>query len=246
MNEPNERPDGQRAGEMLDPVVAAAAQALRQPVRLAASQSLDDRVMAAIIAEPPAWTRGGAADALPEELAAAPLRVERGGAAGAAWRWLSRPRTVHLSPLAGLAAAAGIAIVVLAGSARGPRDAAPANATTVAVADSAVPGPGARVAGPAPVAESAAPQVVQFVFVAPEARSVALVGDFNDWDTAATPLRAASGQVWTVEVPLEPGRHRYAFVVDGEEWAADPAAPRAPGADFGAPSSVVTVVNRRS
>jgi 1,4-alpha-glucan branching enzyme len=76
---------------------------------------------------------------------------------------------------------------------------------------------------------------------------VALVGDFNDWDTGATQLRTtASGGLWTVEVPLAPGRHRYAFVVDGEEWRPDPAAPRAPGADFGTPSSVVTVVERRS
>jgi hypothetical protein len=52
--------------------------------------------------------------------------------------------------------------------------------------------------------------------------------------------------MWTVEVPLAPGRHRYAFVVDDETWLPDPTAPRAPGADFGAPSSVVTVAERRS
>jgi hypothetical protein len=46
-----------------------------------------------------------------------------------------------------------------------------------------------------------------------------------------------------VEVPLEPGRHEYAFVVDGERWLADPAAPTT-GGDFGTPNSVVTVVGR--
>ena len=87
--------------------------------------------------------------------------------------------------------------------------------------------------------------VVQFVLVAPDARTVALVGDFNDWQVGATPLRpTASGRMWTVELPLAPGRHRYAFVLDDGRWVADPSAPRAPGADFGSPSSVVTVAER--
>ena len=231
MSMPNERVDG-----ALDPVVAAAARELRRPVRL--GQTLDDRVMAAIIAEPPAWTRGGAADELPDEVEATPLRVVRGGTAGTAWRWLSRPRTLRLSPLTGLAAAAGFAAMVLVGAQR--MGGAPAG-------DGAVPqlASGGADVTLAPV-EAQAPdtvQVVQFVFVAPDARQVALVGDFNDWDAEATPLQVQSGEMWTVEIPLEPGRHRYAFIVDGEEWQADPQAPKAPGG-FGAPSSVVTVANR--
>jgi hypothetical protein len=31
--------------------------------------------------------------------------------------------------------------------------------------------------------------------------------------------------VWTVVVPLEPGIHNYAFIVDGERWVPDPNAP---------------------
>ena len=85
--------------------------------------------------------------------------------------------------------------------------------------------------------------LVQFGFVAPHAASVALVGDFNDWDPKATPLRAAStGGVWSVEVPIQPGRHLYAFVVDGAVWRPDPAAPRATGEDYGEPNSALTVV----
>jgi len=42
-------------------------------------------------------------------------------------------------------------------------------------------------------------------------------------------------------VPLAPGRYRYAFLVDGSRWLADPAAPRARDDEFGTPSSVVTV-----
>jgi 1,4-alpha-glucan branching enzyme len=49
-----------------------------------------------------------------------------------------------------------------------------------------------------------------------------------------------SGALWTVTVPLTPGRYRYAFLVNGSRWLADPAAPRAQD-DFDTPSSVVTV-----
>jgi 1,4-alpha-glucan branching enzyme len=68
------------------------------------------------------------------------------------------------------------------------------------------------------------------------------VGDFNDWDPKATPLRAAAtGGVWSVDVPIQPGRHLYAFVVDGKVWRPDPAAPPAYGEDFGEPNSAITV-----
>jgi 1,4-alpha-glucan branching enzyme len=84
--------------------------------------------------------------------------------------------------------------------------------------------------------------VIQFVFVAPKATSVSLVGDFNGWDVARTPLQPADGSgMWSVTLPLPPGRHRYAFVVDGTRWTLDPAAPRAVEDDFGSPNSVVTV-----
>jgi hypothetical protein len=54
------------------------------------------------------------------------------------------------------------------------------------------------------------------------------------------PLRA-DGAVWSAVVPLPPGRYRYAFLVDGSQWLADPTAPRAFDDEFGTPSSVVTV-----
>ncbi len=81
----------------------------------------------------------------------------------------------------------------------------------------------------------------QFVLVAPQAASVALVGDFNDWDPARSPMRAAHSGLWATIVPLAPGRYHYAFLVNGVEWRRDPAAPLALDDDFGSPSSVVTV-----
>ena len=88
------------------------------------------------------------------------------------------------------------------------------------------------------------PDAFQFVLVAPQAASVALVGDFNDWDPARAPMHAARGGVWATVIPLAPGRYRYAFLVNGVEWRADPGAPAARDDEFGTPSSVVTVGGR--
>jgi hypothetical protein len=146
-----------------------------------------------------------------------------------AWQWLVRPRSFQLSPLGGFAVAGATAAVMLFAVSRadGPRADDPA--AVVAEVESA------------PRAAVNEVQTVQFVFRAPGAHRVALVGDFNDWDGDATPLRPAAGGLWTVTVPLTAGRYTYTFVVDGERWLADPAAPPAPPDDLGRPSSVVTI-----
>jgi hypothetical protein len=150
--------------------------------------------------------------------------------------WLARlaaPRTVRVSPIAAIAYAAGLVAVVL----RGER-ALHGHTGGPAVRES--PYAAAPAAG-APAVEAF--RTVRFVFMAPQAASVAVVGDFNHWSATATPLRTVgSNGVWTVDVPLSAGRHEYAFVVDGAQWVADPAAPQAPVADFGAPNSVITVM----
>ena len=138
--------------------------------------------------------------------------------------WLTRGRPVRPSPLTGFALAAA----VLAGVVVGRVWFAPAPADTALTA--------------LPASVSDAPAATQFVVVAPGARTVALVGDFNDWDVAATPMQAMAGDgMWSISIPLAPGRYRYAFLVDGETWLPDPSAPRAADSDFGAPNSVVTV-----
>ena len=100
---------------------------------------------------------------------------------------------------------------------------------------------GRRTAGSA-VAEGG-PRTIEFVLRTAADSAVTLVGDFNDWDPRATPLHPGAGGVWTVTVPLHPGRYRYTFIVDGS-WRRDPAAPRALEDDFGRPTSVITVAQR--
>jgi hypothetical protein len=135
--------------------------------------------------------------------------------------WLRRRRIIRLSPLGGLAAAATLTAVILVMS----RMPGPGDAQSPAVASD----------------QPAAAALMQFVLVAPEAASVAVVGDFNDWSFSATPLERQPGDdVWWVTVPLRPGRYRYAFVVNGTSWRPDPNAPAAED-EFGRPNSVVTI-----
>ena len=144
-----------------------------------------------------------------EEIARLPVRRGHGGghAAGAAWRWLTRPRSISLSPLGGLGIAAVLAALVLALSGRRP-------------------------GSPSTPPAERAMREFEFVVVEPHAARVSLVGDFNDWDAARTPMR---------RMQEGSGRYRYAFLVDGTRWLADPTAPAARDDEFGAPSSVVTV-----
>jgi hypothetical protein len=84
---------------------------------------------------------------------------------------------------------------------------------------------------------------VRLRLAAPASSRVAVVGDFNDWDPAATPLRpAGDGGTWIVELRLKPGRYHYTFLIDGRRWARDPSSPPAAESDFGAPVSVLTVI----
>jgi len=73
------------------------------------------------------------------------------------------------------------------------------------------------------------------------ANEVAIVGDFNGWDENATPMLHRNGDdSWSAQVPLTPGRHVYAFVIDGTRWLVDPLAPQVPDSGFG-PSNAVVV-----
>lgn len=202
----------------LDPLLRGVVAELRTPVepRAAARDALRQAIHADARAIPPRLT------------------VERGG--GGAARdgrprraWLFESRVVRTSPL-GVLAAAALLIVVSSTvttlvARRGAASVPSAMATTAA-----------SMAGTAKVDGT----VVRFTLQAPTAKQVALVGDFNGWDPAATRLELRDG-VWSVVIPISPGRHQYGFVVDGSRWSADPAAPQAAESDFGSENSVVYV-----
>jgi 1,4-alpha-glucan branching enzyme len=62
---------------------------------------------------------------------------------------------------------------------------------------------------------------VTFIFAAPEAEKVTLVGDFNQWNAATHPMKKDADGVWRKAVMVYPGRYEYKFLVDGT-WRLDP------------------------
>jgi hypothetical protein len=133
--------------------------------------------------------------------------------------WWRRPRQMSLSPL-GMAAVGAVAVVAVIAS---PLQFGDGDATQLSIA-----------------ADKPA-SVIRFVLDAPRASSVHLSGDFNDWDLFSTPMvRGTSGE-WETTVRLVPGRYKYTFVVDGDQWVPDPSAPPALFDDFGGAGSTITV-----
>jgi hypothetical protein len=144
----------------------------------------------------------------------------------AARPWWRTERVFRIAPLTGLALAAGIAgIIAVSGIVIGSRISRVTPATASAGAT----------AGRDTV------QLVRFVFVDPSAKRVELVGDFNEWAKGTTQLNHSGAPgVWTVSIPLSPGRHEYAFIINGSRWVADPFAAKSSD-DFGTESSVIRV-----
>jgi 1,4-alpha-glucan branching enzyme len=60
-----------------------------------------------------------------------------------------------------------------------------------------------------------------FTLNAPEADTVFLCGDFNNWDEKKHPMKKDQWGLWKKEVILSPGRYEYKFKVDGR-WQIDP------------------------
>ncbi len=138
------------------------------------------------------------------------------------WRWFVQPQEFRVRPALGTAA-----LLVV-----------------VAAATWLVRWRDAGLETPEHTAQPTAPAtvLVRFEFPAPEARSVSLAGSFNDWNGEATPLvKNPATSVWSVTVRLAPGEHQYLFVIDAEQWVADPRAHAQVDDGFGQKNSVLTV-----
>lgn len=151
-------------------------------------------------------------------------KIDARHAKGGENRWWNRRYTLRFTALGGIAAAASIIAVI---------------ALTSTMVSRGSPGPRSSVSQNS---EFRIP--VHFVLVNESAKQVYLVGDFNDWSKNQTPLkRTANQSAWTVAVPLQSGKHEYAFIVDddnGEHWVADPLSTKVED-EFGTESSIVRV-----
>ncbi|MDP3017097.1 MAG: isoamylase early set domain-containing protein [Deltaproteobacteria bacterium] len=61
---------------------------------------------------------------------------------------------------------------------------------------------------------------VNFSLLAPQAESVSIAGDFNDWNPKSHPMKRDKKGAWKASLNLAPGTYQYRFFVDGE-WQSD-------------------------
>ena len=79
-----------------------------------------------------------------------------------------------------------------------------------------------------------------FSFEAPQAQSVSLVGDFNDWNPQTTPMRKTKEGVWKTSFSLASGTYQYQFYVDGS-WQTDSSAKERISNPFGGENALLKI-----
>ena len=57
---------------------------------------------------------------------------------------------------------------------------------------------------------------VNFLCIAPEAQEVAIIGDFNNWESGKHLMNRQIDGSWSAQIDLHHGHHRYQFVIDGK------------------------------
>jgi len=149
---------------------------------------------------------------------------------------VARGRSIRVWSAIGMAAAAAVVGFIARGQWRTNDDVA----TTVSATSSAAPA--TTLQSTASNDAESKPILQQFVFDNANARRVSVVGDFNTWNpTSAVMTRSSNEGLWSVIIPVLPGRHIYGFMVDDSVFTLDPRAPKAKDADLGTEGSVVIV-----
>lgn len=153
----------------------------------------------------------------------------------------TRARSIRVWSAAGLAAAAAIVGFVVRGSWTSNNvDTAPQVAAAPSGFTASAPAPATRFAATGAADVVAIPQ--QFVFERARVHRVAVVGDFNKWNPTSAPMaRSSDGSLWSVIVPILPGRHMYGFMIDDSLFVLDPRAQKARDPDLGTEGSVLVV-----
>ncbi|MBU1057998.1 MAG: isoamylase early set domain-containing protein [Proteobacteria bacterium] len=74
------------------------------------------------------------------------------------------------------------------------------------------------------------------------AKTAVLVGDFNDWNMEACPMKRLKEGSFSVTVPLTVGQsYRFRYVLDGHTWVNEYEADSYIGNTFGGDDSLVSV-----
>ena len=79
--------------------------------------------------------------------------------------------------------------------------------------------------------------------IAEGAEKVALVGDFNNWDTDALEMKKLKSGEFTSLIELEKGKqYQFRYLVNGKEWCNDLKADSYVTNDFGVENCVVEAI----
>ena len=80
------------------------------------------------------------------------------------------------------------------------------------------------------------------VEAAPDAETVCVMGEFNNWSRDATPMKRRKNGDFSVSLDLEKGRsYRFRYLIDGRKFENDWAADRYESNPYGGEDSVVEV-----
>lgn len=86
-----------------------------------------------------------------------------------------------------------------------------------------------------------APATFRVVYFDPQASSVSVSGDFNNWAAPFPLSQKENTGYWVGEISAAAGEYQYVIVVDNQRWIPDPTADYLVSDDFGATNSVVRV-----
>lgn len=197
-----------------DALISEIASELKRPVRL--SENFDMRVMSAIRTSHLSVVRGA-----PDETGATPGRgtaSERGS------------RRLFVPAIASLAAAAALAFLLVRGPGQSRDETIASNPPLTQVANTGD--------------ERIVMQDITLSVYLPAAKSVGVMGAFNDWDASRSPMSRDGKGNWTITLHLAPGSYEYQFLTNGNTRMTDPLAP-ATDSEFGEANSVLTVTPRQ-
>ena len=79
--------------------------------------------------------------------------------------------------------------------------------------------------------------------IAGNAHKAAIAGDFNDWKSERTPMKALKNGDFTASLQLVKGReYQYRFVLDDQNWITDESADKQIYCEFASANNAVVVV----
>lgn len=182
----------------LDGAVDRAALSLEERALADAVERVIEQTRAFVDAQPAPDLTAGVMRQI-EQLGSRPVKRPHGMLAQFAGSlWTARQVSFQLRPAYGLLAAAAVAALAVFWPYGWRSSVGDASSTTVQ------------------------PQLfVQFRLQTSDASNVHLAGSFTNWQPQYELHQMAPG-LWTITLPLPPGVHDYAFIVDGQRWVADP------------------------